>query len=65
MRRASLTVSFICAVSYCMAQSVEDVVLQTEQNSTVLSAWQEQSKADKIGNSVGILPENPEVEFHY
>jgi outer membrane protein TolC len=38
---------------------------QIEQNNTLLPALREQVTAEKIGNKTGILPQNPEVEFHY
>ncbi|MDR1336257.1 MAG: TolC family protein [Tannerella sp.] len=66
MKQTAIILLFVlCAIAGCAAQTVEDVVRQAEQNSSLLSAWKEQYEADRIGNRTGILPENPEVEYHY
>jgi outer membrane protein TolC len=51
--------------SLTTAQTITDVLQQVEQNNTLLPALREQAAAEKIGNKTGILPQNPEVEFHY
>lgn len=43
----------------------EHVLKQIEQNNTVLVALNKQADADKLENKTGLLPDNPEVEFHY
>lgn len=43
----------------------QSVLVQIEQNNTVLAALRKQADAEKIGNKTGIYLENPEVEFHY
>ena len=44
---------------------IENLLLEIEQNNTVLAAFIQQAEADKIGNRTGIYLENPEVEVHY
>ncbi len=46
-------------------QTIESVITEVEKNNTTLAAYRENVEAEKKGNKIGILPENPEVEFHY
>ncbi|GHU67847.1 transporter [Bacteroidia bacterium] len=41
------------------------ILNQIEENNTVLKALRQQADAEKVGNKTGILPENPEIEYHY
>jgi outer membrane protein TolC len=53
----------ICCVSHTYAQ--QTLLVQIEQNNTILSALRQQADAEKIGNKTGIYLENPAIEYHY
>ncbi len=65
MKRALFFITCNIVFSSLNAQSVESILREIEENNTLLSAWREQANADKIANKTGILPDNPEVEYHY
>jgi outer membrane protein TolC len=55
----------ICVAERCAAQWADSLLLQIERNNTLLPALKQQTAADRIANRTGLLPSNPEVEFHY
>lgn len=65
MKKITYILCVYCSTSSLAAQTTIDVLQQIEQNNTLLPALREQVTAEKIGNKTGILPQNPEVEFHY
>ncbi|MDR0546604.1 MAG: TolC family protein [Dysgonamonadaceae bacterium] len=70
MKSLIISIFFISAVLQGLAAQAShdvtrDVLPQIEQNNTLLQALRKQAEADKTGNKTGILPENPEIEYHY
>ncbi len=61
----AILVSLCLFLSPTAAQTVDDVLLEIEQNNTILLSLKQYSEAEKIRNKTGIYLENPEVEFHY
>ncbi len=54
------------AIFTAQAQNEYNAVLQQiEQNNTTLSAFRQQTEAQKLGNRTGLAPANPEIEFNY
>ncbi|MDL2223448.1 TolC family protein [Bacteroidales bacterium OttesenSCG-928-M11] len=53
------------AFSLQAQQTIGNVLLQIEENNTVLTAMKKETEAEKIGNKTGIYLENPEVEYEY
>lgn len=45
--------------------SIDKILLEIEKNNTMLSAFQKNVEAQKIGNKTAIYLQNPEVEFNY
>lgn len=45
--------------------SIQDILLEIEDNNTTLSALRKQSDAALTGNQTGYYLSNPELEFHY
>ena len=62
MRKILFLFLFFC-VNQMTAQ--EAVLLQIEENNTLLSSLRHQADAEKISNKTGIYLENPEVEYGY
>lgn len=44
---------------------IDNVLAEIEKNNTSLSARRKSADAEKLGNRVGLTPQNPEVEFNY
>jgi len=45
--------------------SIDSILVQIEKNNTALAAFRKNIDAEKIGNKIGLLPQNPELEFNY
>ena len=66
MKKLIINILLVSVAFTATAQSGYDAVLQQiEANNTTLSALRQQTDANIIGNRTGLLPDNPEVEFHY
>lgn len=58
--------SFIFFLTTISAQkSIDEILVQIENNNTTLSALRQNRDAEKIGNKTGIFLQNPEMEFNY
>ncbi|MDH8700708.1 cobalt-zinc-cadmium efflux system outer membrane protein [Dysgonomonadaceae bacterium PH5-43] len=62
--KKTLIISLVCIVSFnTNIFSQEHILKQIEENNTLLSSLRSLTEAEKIGNKVGLTPENPEIEF--
>lgn len=60
-----LSVIMISGFNLFAQNTIDQVLIQVEENNTTLSALRKNTDADKIGNKTGLLPGNPEAAFNY
>ncbi|MCF8362448.1 MAG: TolC family protein [Prolixibacteraceae bacterium] len=66
MRKTLIILIFTFSVSTAFSQiNIESVLAKIEKNNTTLAAYRKNADADKMGNKTGLLPDNPEVGFHF
>ena len=66
MNKIYFIVISVLSVSTSFSQTTIDSVLaEVEENNTTLAAYRKNIDAEKMGNTIGLLPGNPEVEFNY
>jgi cobalt-zinc-cadmium efflux system outer membrane protein len=59
-----LIISLLISTSHAQ-NTVDSVLLAIEKNNSSLSAMQKNTDAEKIRNKMGLMPDNPEIEFNY
>ncbi|MDR3061911.1 MAG: transporter, partial [Dysgonamonadaceae bacterium] len=65
MNKLKIIIVLLFFTSIIKARTIQDILLQIEQNNTVLASLRQSGEAERIGNKTGIYLENPEVEYHY
>ena len=67
MKQILCTILIVLSISqFTLAQNTIDaLMIEIENNNTLLSAIRKSVEAEKMGNKTGIQLQNPEVEFHY
>lgn len=53
------------AINVQAQQSIENILLEIEQNNTTLETWRLQTDADRLGFQTGFFLKNPEIEVGY
>lgn len=67
MNKYILTVLAIFALPLMLSaqKSIDDILMNIENNNTTLSALRKSTDAQKVGNKTGIFMQNPELEFNF
>lgn len=60
-----LLIGLFFSPMFMIGQNLRSVWHQIENNNLTIRALKQQSEAERMGNRVGLAPENPEVEFAY
>ncbi len=54
-----------CSLNLIAQNPYHSILSEIEQNNTLLAATRSETDAEKISNKTGLLPDSPEVEYHY
>lgn len=63
--RIAFIILLLCPMTIWAQSNLQSVRNEIENNNLSLQALKQQVEAEKMGNKVGLAPENPEVEFAY
>lgn len=66
MRSIKFIIVFMLLSTSVFSQNqLDSLLVAIEKNNTTMAAMRKNLEADRIGNKTGLLPGNPDIEFHY